>query len=835
MSDGPRRGRTRTGPTRAQRARARASQARQRGLLQTCLEDLRTRGGITRESSNRLQSEVRQQQEIEMRLTDDTLADSTRNLLMGRLASIRSRVNQIGKISELSELMDRNLAEGKDASRVFAALLKQSEVDIGQRFPAAELHINSTTQEVYGLVYENPTARRVISEADQATFNMIEREMRNPGSTGSAELRETGGHITKVWNSMAQRLRERGFDLETLDNYFPQKLDPQKMIDPAIGGAASKQLFREVMFAELDRPRMKGRMGEVLNDTRLGELLDEVFDEVTSNRALSVPTSSASGGGFRINRPHSRILHYKDADSALRVREKFGLGTAGENYLDHTRYLARQLALVEKFGPNYNLTFRFLRNKLARADPVATGPSRIALDQLTGYSDAIWDELIGTPDYAVNPNIALVGQTYRNLRSAAKLGLSPLTALGDLLTSARQIARVGGKWARVFGDWMRAFLNPQYERQIAELANDLGHHLTLYGIEKRRSMDALLSQKNLGGTSAAHRYIRGAHETSERFRDFTITASGLERNTRIAKNQAWIRFSNFLGDNASLEFGALDETLQRYLRVYNIGPAEWARLRTAVIEMDGVKYMLPERIEDRELRSRLHGYLLSRVDRSVLEGTALTAAVGRRLGRSGSIISEFVTRPFFQFKQFAVTSLFNLIDEFTIASTTASGRWLKFASLNAQNILMGFWIAAAKQFALGERPDFDNLPRWFTSNIQRGVSEGGLLSFAGDYISDRQSFIRNFTGRGLPLFDLVEFMVQSAGHMWEGDFGRPISKIASNTPGANFWYSRLVIQRMFTDKLEDLVDVNGRRREAWNRLEARARESGREYYWGRSF
>ena len=54
--------------------------------------------------------------------------------------------------------------------------------------------------------------------------------------------------------------------------------------------------------------------------------------------------------------------------------------------------------------------------------------------------------------------------------------------------------------------------------------------------------------------------------------------------------------------------------------------------------------------------------------------------------------------------------------------------------------------------------------------------------------------------------------------------------LRSNTPGSSLWYSRLAMDRLIWDQLQELADPEYRR--AFKRTEDRARKDyGQDYWW----
>jgi hypothetical protein len=62
-------------------------------------------------------------------------------------------------------------------------------------------------------------------------------------------------------------------------------------------------------------------------------------------------------------------------------------------------------------------------------------------------------------------------------------------------------------------------------------------------------------------------------------------------------------------------------------------------------------------------------------------------------------------------------------------------------------------------------------------------------------------------------------------------FGADLARfVRRNTPGTSLWYTRLAVDRLLWDAVQDQVDPNAHRR--WRQLERRAyRDFNQEYWW----
>ena len=174
--------------------------------------------------------------------------------------------------------------------------------------------------------------------------------------------------FAQEWLNTAEYLRQRfnaaGGDIKKLKGWFaPQYHNAEGLLK------VSKEVWVDRLMQEnvLDRDRMVKLSGEALTEPELRTLLREVWETVTTDGANKRDVGESMGRGALYKRHmESRVLHFKNADAWLNYNKEFGGGDVYAAMIGHTAIMSRDIALMERFGPNPHLVWDRLKNTLIR-------------------------------------------------------------------------------------------------------------------------------------------------------------------------------------------------------------------------------------------------------------------------------------------------------------------------------------------------------------------------------------------------------------------------------------------------------------------------------------
>jgi len=224
--------------------------------------------------------------------------------------------------------------------------------------------------------------------------------------------------------TMRQRFNAAGGDVGKLDyGYLPQPHDDVRV------ARAGQAKWVEDILPLLDRSRYVDADGVRLDDAQMAELLGQAWATIATGGLNKLEPGKSQGHGMRANRgSEHRVIHFKDAASYLAYAKSYNRGGVLSAMQGHVSRMASDIALVEEFGPNPEVQFRFLHDtarKTGEADLV--GPYLVRTTEM-------WDVLTGKAGQAVNVKLAEVAQGARNIEVFGKLGSAFISSITDLPT-----------------------------------------------------------------------------------------------------------------------------------------------------------------------------------------------------------------------------------------------------------------------------------------------------------------------------------------------------------------------------------------------------------------
>ena len=252
------------------------------------------------------------------------------------------------------------------------------------------------------------------------------------GSTGN-KVAQAGA---KAWLSTIEAMRLRfnaaGGDVGKLGyGYLAQAHDAAKVRD------AGTDKWSAQVLPLLDREQYVRPDGRLLDDAEMLDLLRAAHDTLATGGLNKVEPGQFTGTGARANRgSDSRVLHFKDGDAWMNYMREFGEGSLYDAMVGHVGRMARDIGLVERYGPNPEQQFRVQVDVGKRADDLG-GWAGVTDQRLAGTTaEAYWNVVSGKAATPENVLLSQVGQDLRNIQTAAKLGGAVLTSTTDMGTIA---------------------------------------------------------------------------------------------------------------------------------------------------------------------------------------------------------------------------------------------------------------------------------------------------------------------------------------------------------------------------------------------------------------
>jgi len=686
----------------------------------------------------------------------------------------------------------------------------------------------------------------------KAQMENVVREMMGT-DTGDVAAREMGEALSSVFEDQRLAFNRMGGSIGKLEGgYFPVTHDMM-----AVRSVSKDEWIQFMMGTEraggrdVSAPTKEARPGlidvenMIDNETglpftpqKLEIALSNMYDAITSNNATrSKPGGFGGNGSLAASRADHRFIKWKNADAFLEYNKQFGGKELFDVAIGHIHSMSRDLALLERFGPNPATTKRYLQQYLDReaglrkdekfADEVSKANAKI---------DTFYEYNTGANLAPISSRWGNVFAGIRDLLQSGQLGSAFLSAFGDLAT--QNVARASAGIPQI-GTLTKILRNvsPIQATKKGELAVRLG--LVADGWSQMASAQARFTGEMV------------SPEVTRRISDFVMRASLLSSWTQAGRWAFGQEFLGFLADNVGRSFDELPDNLRRTMQHYQIGSDKWDIMRaTELYDYNGAKFLRAEDIANRtdlpptvarSIETDLIRMIETETNFAVPSSSMRGAAMLRGSSRPGSIGGELLNS-FAMYKQFPVT----LMNTHLMRGVAREGRLSKMVYLSHLMLAMtamGALSYQMKEMAKGRQPmemfsedGEPNMKFW-----GRAALQGGGLGLYGDFLfSDL-----NVYGRGLAdqtagpvvglLSDVKNLTVGNVAEFAAGDdtnFGKEVVGMASRYfPGNNIWYTRLAFERLVRDNAIRYVDPKANAR--FRRLRRKyLKEYGQEYWWG---
>lgn len=663
---------------------------------------------------------------------------------------------------------------------------------------------------------------------DQAGIRDLVRELHGE-TTGNADAKAGAKAFHEVTEALRQRFNAAGGDIGQLEDWGL----PHHHSQLRVAKAGADQWIADVL-PKLNRARYLREDGARMTDAEVATFLREAWTTIATGGVNKLEPGQFNGSGARANRGNqARQIHFANADAYLDYQRAYGEHTPYEVMLSHIGSVAKDVAMVEGFGPNPDHTFRLLRDQALKAETLKAPTKAEALKVEAARLDTLYGLAAGKSTGVANPMVARFFDGLRNLLVASRLGSAAIASIADEGTMR-----------------VAAHVNNLPEMQL--IRNELAAFNPANRMERRMALRAGLAMNTL-----AHSLNRFGNEGlgagwSSKIAEVTLRASGLNAMTD-ARRRAWgVTQMSALGavvrDHATLD--ALDHYDQRVLLSKGITPAEFEVWRRAQLEDWGggndtmltpdAIYRIPDEAladlgDARALReqatTRLLGLVLEETDIAVVEpGVRERAAMMQNVQR-GTLKGELL-RSFFLFKSFPIAMVTRHWSR-ALAEPTAAGKAGYLSALLASTTVLGMVALQASQLTQGKDPR--DMTQWKT--WVQAVLKGGALSLYGDFLFNDAtehggSVLATTAGPVAGLAeDAIALTIGNAHERAAGKdthIGAEAVKFArSNLPGANLWYARAALDHLLFHQLQEYLSP-GYLRKMRRRAE---RDYGQRYWW----
>lgn len=620
----------------------------------------------------------------------------------------------------------------------------------------------------------------------------------------------------KAWlegvESMRNRFNAAGGDVRKLSyGYLPQPHDPGRIREAGI-----VTWVRDVL-PMLDRSRFVTENGRPMNDAEIGKTLEEAWRTIETEGWANIEPGQFRGEGSLANAgSQARVLHFKDPDSYIGYLGKYGQGTVFDALSGHLGWMAKNIGLVETFGPSPAATFRTMHDTARQAN----GVDRVA--GLMNTAD-MWGTLVGEFNNPHSQRAARIGQGLRNIEVFGKLQAAVLSSITDIPT---YFVTLG--YNRL-GFWQGT--TNLLRAMTPGLRGDVGRYADLAGLiadSKISDMNRWASENIGSGWTArlSNATMKASFMnawTDSIRRAFSVSMMG--GLARIAPTP-WAQLE--AGDRARLERKGW--TADEWSVLQHAQPETWRSTPmltpASILKAEGIDPALAQRVVSRLLGTIVDEAEFASVGPDLATRTLQAGGLQKGTGKGE------LWRSMMLFKSFPIAILTRHWNRALSGDMTPAGQVTYGAALGFGMTLFGGLVMQLTALRDGRDPmAMDNLKFW-----QSAFARGGGAGFLGDMLLNgvgRQgqsgasaavgSIAGPVVGSGFELlYDVGLENVREAAEGKDTHAGAEAFRWArGHTPFVNLWYGKLAIDQAMLNQAQDalspgyLARVRGRSEREW--------------------
>jgi hypothetical protein len=669
---------------------------------------------------------------------------------------------------------------------------------------------------------------------DNEKIRLLVREMRGE-ATGDALAKKGGDAWRKATEEFRQAFNEAGGQIGKLDNWFPQH-HSQELV-----AKAGKQAWVDAVFPALDRSKYADDAGTPFSDTRMKEFLSHAYDSIATDGYNKITPGKFEGVGAAANRhAEHRQIHFANADAWMNYWQAFG---ADRTFVDvingHADTIARDLAVIEKFGPNPELAYRTLRDMAAKKMATDDPSSLVKVKTLAAMTDRQWAEVSGAVNNSINPSIAKAYQSIRNLNVAGKLG--------------------SAFWSSAIGD------RPMFE--MVSMLNNLpalerwGHQLRMLNpansdFRQTLRTQGLMLENMTAGMSKFGEDLGGSLLTGK-LANAVMRISGMNAINEWSRGAFGLNMMEAFGRmTRTMEFDQATKTDMHILKAFGVSKAHWDVWRLADTQDvgKGVQALTPDSIANipdakitakfgssanpqelrREATISLLGSVNSESRNAIIEpGARERAQIAKwYAGERGTHPGE-LSRAFWQFKTFPL-SQFEKMWDLAMSRPNSAGKAGVVTAVMGMQVVAGAMMVQISELLGGRDPRAMDTWKFGVAAFMKG----GAIGLYGDFLYGvnqsrigsglLEAFAGPTIGSGI---DIIQSTLNEAGRAVEGKDTHLLAKYLQIgkgfIPGNNLWYTKAATDHILFQNLQENLSPG-----YLEAMRARMRKNyGQESWW----
>lgn len=679
---------------------------------------------------------------------------------------------------------------------------------------------------------------------DKKLMDDVARE-RFGQDTGNKVAKQISEELGKMYDDLRIKFNAAGGDIGNLgdDFGFNTIWHGDKLKD------AGAQQWLDDALKNIDRSKYVDVDGNPLTNDQIKEMISYSFESITTDGLNKLNVGEVlQGGGKATNRmSQSRVLHWKNADAWLEMQQKYGALPFVDLIDSHIDTMAKNIALVEKFGSNPNRAFDILAQEAKRID----GLNGIKTNVLTNgiqRANTMYDVFANREMNHGSEALNAFGVAYRAWNVSTMLGSALLASLSDVAPMIKLARMHNLSVAKLMGNLVGE-LNP-FNPKDRELSFSMG-----IAVDEITSSLGRFASEDL--TSVYDRASQVAR-VSNTAASTVMRASLLNAWTRATK-AAWSKtlMNKYANLPKEKKWGQLDAEDQSFLKDVGLDERTWEVMSLAEPMKDGSGNPLmttqsilnipddqlkhlgnPTEVKNQAVK-KYFSHVLDEQGMAVIESGLRERT--RLYGKThGGEVLGFFGRGMMQFKSFPVTFLMR-----------HGTRALRDGALSPTPytymipLAIGMGAMGALSLQLGEIANGNNpLPMWdddepdvALSFMTKSMMKGGGMTLLGDIVAagadtsgrDSRDFLLGPMGG-----DMVKLAQLTSGTANQLLNGKDVTSktnqmymlAKSKIPGQNLWYTKTAMNRLMFDDIQNMIAPDYQQK-----YKRKMQKQGRSQWW----
>ena len=649
-------------------------------------------------------------------------------------------------------------------------------------------------------------------------------------NTGNAMAKQGAKAWSETVENMRKHFNSEGGAIGKLDEgYLPQGWWDQEKV-----ARMGEQKFVDALLPALKKEAASGRHyndgGIPWDEARLREFLSKSYDTISTGGHINTEPGKFMGAGKTANRhAEHRQIHFPDADSTLAAWETFGGKTALEIMTGHVEVMARDIALLEHYGPNPQMTIRTLIADALKSDVVTDRPNKQKLEARASRLEDYINYSIGKTEPIAHPRLSRFISTMIPLNVASKLG--------------------GAVWASAFGDkpMMEAVAHMNNLPELRRWSNELSL-FNPANAEGRRA----LQRQGLMLETARNGLLRfgddlGNAPFANKLASAVMRMTGMNAINGLRKGSHGAMLMDAIGFELKrgVDFNGLHDTDRRILKSYGITAQDWAIWKKADLDDMGKGYTMltPEAISHvegvdpkarRDAIVKLLGAVNTEADFAIVTPGMKERAQFHSIGNKAGIGGE-IGRAVLQFKSFPWAMFRRQMDAFNnMGGPVPKAAMASYLVISTT--LAGAMIMQVRDMLSGKDPrDMTRPEFWGAAFLQ-----GGALGIYGDFIYGAghtrygSGILEAASGPTVgPLLEMgLVQPIQAIAKAKEGKDTKLVAQTVQDAkgfvPGNNVWYTKAALDHLIWQQAMESLSPG-----YLSSIRSRAaKEYNQDWWWG---